>query len=94
MIIENARSYAPGTGVVFQPSRVSVVTFGNGIYVHKSGVYIKNDSDEPIKLKVTYLGDSETWITTSFYPGWNPDIISQIDTDDLIYQGSDIKVGF
>ncbi len=41
------------------------------------GFYVKNNTDEPISLYVQYL-NNEDFIRTSFFPGWNCDIIKEI----------------
>jgi len=90
--IKNARSTT--LGVVFQPSRLTGVTWGEGIYnAGKSGFLVKVDSASPVTLLVQYV-DDENWVSTTFFPGWNPDWIKSIDTDEDVPEGTDIKVGF
>lgn len=90
--IKNQRSTT--LGVVFQPSRLMAVTIDNGIYnLGASGFLVKIDSDQPVSLLVQYVDDN-SWITTTFFPGWNADWIKSIDTTTDIPEGTDIKVGF
>lgn len=42
-----------------------------------SGFLIKNITEETINLEVKLLG-SNTYITTPFYEGWNPEIVKEI----------------
>lgn len=57
----------------------------------RTGFLIKNDSDEPIELEVNLLGmDPAVYITTSFSPGWNPELIREVKSGDV----SNIKYGY
>lgn len=38
---------------------------------------IKNDSDQPVQLTVQLAG-MEEFITTTFYVGWNPEIVKVV----------------
>lgn len=60
-------------------------------YKTDEGFLIKNDSDEPVELEVNLLGmDEGVYITTSFSPGWNPEIVREIKSGTV----TDIKVGY
>lgn len=56
----------------------------------ESGFLIKNDSDEPVELEVSLLNMAPNeFVTTSFEPGWNPEIVRAIKSGDV----SNIKWG-
>lgn len=55
------------------------------------GFCIKNDDEEPVELEVNLIGMPEgEYITTSFAPGWNPEIVREIKSGDV----SAIKYGY
>lgn len=90
--IKNSRSAV--AGVVFQPSRLVEVPFpGTAFSMGNSGFLVKVDSIEPVTLTVKYI-DDDIWVTTSFFPGWNPDWIKLIDTSVQVPAGTLIKAGF
>ena len=90
--IRNGRN--SNSNVVFQPSRLVQVTASTGTFtMGERGFLIKIDSTDPVTLTVQYLL-GKRWITTTFFPGWNPDLIYAIDTQQQIAVGSDIKAGF
>lgn len=58
-----------------QVSKLKAIPSGN----FNPGIYflIKNITEENISLEVRPAGQ-EDFITTVFYPGWNPEIIAEI----------------
>ena len=59
-------------------------------FVVESGFLIKNDSDEPVELEVRLVNMAENeYVTTSFAPGWNPEIVREIKSGTI----TDIKWG-
>lgn len=82
------------SNVVFQPSRLKEVTLLSGqVSMGDRGFFIKIDSTDPVTLRVQYLL-GKSWIETTFFPGWNPDIIYSLDTDYVVPEGTLIKIGF
>lgn len=41
---------------------------------------IKNDNDDVVILEVKYIDGDDTWVSTKFQVGWNPDIVKAIKT--------------
>lgn len=57
----------------------------------KTGFLIKNDSEDPVELEVNLLGMTPgEYITTSFAPGWNPEIVREIHSGTV----TNIKYGY
>jgi hypothetical protein len=55
------------------------------------GFNVKNDSDEPVELEVNLISMPEgEYVTTSFSPGWNPEIVREIKSGTV----TDIKYGY
>lgn len=50
---------------------------------------IKNIGSDPITLKVMLAGMDE-YVDTTFYPGWNPEIVIKIETNNE----SDLQYGY
>lgn len=64
---------------------------GNGFSRSEGlGFYIKNNSEETVKLTVIGVNDSEA-VETSFFPGWNLEMVKAITSE--IAEGSNLQWG-
>lgn len=63
-----------GTNYAPQITRMKAVT---GNYKQNVPFLVKNDSEDDIRLEVKFDGSDE-YIETTFYVGWNPEVIIEI----------------
>lgn len=55
------------------------------------GFCVKNDGEDPVDLEVNLIGmDPGVYVTTSFAPGWNPEIVREIKSGTV----TNIKYGY
>ena len=88
-VIANGKSRK--TKVIFQPSRLIDVDLSSDFSMGTGYFMVKVNGTEPVELTVVYADEQEdNQITTSFQPGWNPDLIRLIKADALI---TNIQVG-
>lgn len=86
-VISNGKSSK--TKVVFQPSRLMSVPANADFTLGTAYFFIKILGTNPITQTVIYADDGIE-IATSFQPGWNPDAIRFIKSN----QSNNIQVGF
>lgn len=56
---------------------VSLRDIPEGDFKSERPVYIKNNTEHPIKL-VCKLTKSSDYVSCIFYPGWNPELVVEI----------------
>ena len=82
-----------GSIVSAQIGRMGEVSLTNGPFRLPNNVpfNIKNDGEDPVELVVCLdkMADGE-YITTSFAPGWNPEIVREIKSGTV----TNIKYGY
>lgn len=61
-----------------QISKLINISTNNG-YKLNSGFLLKNITDDTITLEVKLI-NSDNYIKTTFYEGWNPEILKEIKT--------------
>lgn len=87
IIVANGKSKK--TKVVFQPSRLINVPANADFSLGTQYFFIKINGTDPVTQTVIYADDSLE-IETSFQPGWNPDAIRFIKSN----QATNIQIGF
>lgn len=84
-----------GATVSAQISVMGSIDISDDDFMINNGKYdfnIKNESDEPVVLNVRLAGmDEEEYVSTTFYPGWNPEIVKAVQMDSSV--GTDLKWG-
>lgn len=86
-VITNGKSAK--TKVVFQPSRLMNVPANADFSLGTQYFFIKINGTDPVTQTVIYSDDGLE-IETSFQPGWNPDAIRFIKSN----QATNIQIGF
>ena len=86
-VITNGKSSK--TKVVFQPSRLMNVAANADFSLGTQYFFVKIHGTEPVTQTVVYADDGVE-IETSFQPGWNPDAIRFIKSN----QATNIQIGF
>ena len=86
-VITNGKSSK--TKVVFQPSRLMNVPANADFSLGTQYFFIKINGTDPVIQTVIYADDGLE-IETSFQPGWNPDAIRFIKSN----QATNIQIGF
>ena len=85
-----------GNGTSMQPGNAFVPEYstpdakgGDNFFESAVPVQVKVEGNDIVLLEVVYFNsDPDNWITTSFYPQWNPDLIRRIRST-----SADIKIG-
>ena len=86
-VIANGKSRK--TKVVFQPSRLIDVAANVDFSLGTAYFFVKIKGTDPITQTVIYADDGVE-ISTTFSPGWNPDAIRFIKSN----QSTNIQIGF
>lgn len=75
-----------GKQISAQVSKMGEITINQGENFVLEGhpFQLKNDSESSVTLQVNLYGMEEgTWISTIFYPGWNPEILRAVKADSI-----------
>lgn len=74
-----------GDVVSAQISVLGELDLSKGNFKPKAPVCLKNEGDTNVALEVRLMGMGEgAFIKTTFYPGWNPEIIVEIKGTSLV----------
>lgn len=80
-----------GTEDIANVSYIKAIDMAEGYTDAKVPVNVKNNSTEPVVLTVHMIDAPEDeYIQTTFYPGWNPEIVDEIKPDATV---ENIQIG-
>jgi hypothetical protein len=82
-----------GSGASLQASFAKEIAYNGADYFNNVGFQIKIEGTVPLTMTVIYAGEKKNdgWVATTFFPGWNPDLVRAIQYNTL--DSSKFKVG-